>query len=112
MLACVKSVALQGIDGHPLTVEVDAGAGLPAMVVVGLPDRAVQESRERIRLAVRNAGYEPPRHGVTVNLAPSDIRKEGTAYDLPIAVGFLLATGQIEASRGEEVAWLGELALD
>ncbi|MBI4231157.1 MAG: ATP-dependent protease, partial [Planctomycetes bacterium] len=112
MLARVSSVGLRGVEGVPLQVEVDVAGGLPGVVLVGLADRAVRESRDRVRSALQNAGYEPPRRKVTVNLAPSDVPKAGTAYDLPIAIGFLAASGQIEVRSGPEVAWAGELSLD
>lgn len=112
MLARVSSIALRGVEGIPLQIEVDVAGGLPGIVVVGLADRAVRESRDRVRSALQNAGYEPPRRKVTVNLAPSDVPKAGTAYDLPIAVGLLAATGQVEDLAGGDVAWAGELSLD
>ncbi len=92
-LARVRSGALAGIDGIPVGVEVDIGNGLPAFNIVGLPDAAVQEARERVRSAIRNAGYEFPLRRITVNLAPADVRKEGPIYDLPIAVAILAASG-------------------
>lgn len=110
-LARVRSGALLGIEGIPLDVEVDIGSGLPAFNIVGLPDAAVQEARERVRAAIRNAGYDFPLRRITVNLAPADVRKEGPIYDLPIAVALLVASGQIEG-RFEDVALLGELSLD
>ena len=99
MLARVFSCAVIGLDGVVVEVEVDTGGGLPNMVIVGLPDTAVQESRERVQSAVKNAGFYYPRKRLTVNLAPASVRKEGPAYDLPIAVGVLIATNQ----PGEEV---------
>ena len=110
-LARVRSGALMGIEGIPLDVEVDIGSGLPAFNIVGLPDAAVQEARERVRAAIRNAGFEFPLRRITVNLAPADVRKEGPIYDLPIAVAVLAASGQISASF-HDVALLGELSLD
>ncbi len=93
------SAALLGIEGIPLEVEVDIGPGLPAFNIVGLPDAAVQESRERVRAAIRNAGFEFPLRRITVNLAPADVRKEGPIYDLPIAVGVLVASEQMGRSK-------------
>ena len=95
MLAKVNTCAVIGLDGAIVEVEVDISQGLPAFNVVGLPDTAVQESRERVRAAIRNSGYEFPLRRVTVNLAPADLKKEGPTYDLPIAVGLLhkLRTG-------------------
>ncbi len=110
-LARVRSGALVGIEGIPLDVEVDIGTGLPAFNIVGLPDAAVQEARERVRAAVRNAGFEFPLRRITVNLAPADVRKEGPIYDLPIAVAVLVASGQV-TTRFDDVALLGELSLD
>jgi magnesium chelatase family protein len=110
-LAQIRSGALQGIDGIPVDVEVDIGSGLPAFNIVGLPDAAVQEARERVRSAIRNAGYEFPLRRITVNLAPADVRKEGPIYDLPIAVAILVASGQIE-NHFADTALMGELSLD
>ncbi|MEX2031790.1 MAG: magnesium chelatase domain-containing protein, partial [Dehalococcoidia bacterium] len=95
-LAKVRSAALRGIEGIPVDVEVDIGSGLPAFNIVGLPDTAVQEARERVRAGIKNAGFEFPLRRITVNLAPADVRKEGPVYDLPIAVAVLVASGQIE----------------
>ncbi|HPO58712.1 MAG TPA: magnesium chelatase domain-containing protein, partial [Anaerolineaceae bacterium] len=112
MLARVFSCAVIGLEGVIVEVEVDTGGGLPRMVIVGLPDAAVQESRERVRSAIKNAGLEPPRHLMTVNLAPASVRKEGPAYDLPIAVGVLVATRQIPMQALEGSLIIGELSLD
>ncbi len=95
MLARVTSEALSGLQGHPVVVEADVVAAAPAFSVVGLPDAAVQESRERVRAAIVNSSYEFPSRRITVNLAPADVRKEGPSFDLPIALAFLLATGQV-----------------
>ena len=110
-LAQIRSGALQGIDGIPVDVEVDIGSGLPAFNIVGLPDAAVQEAHERVRSAIRNAGFEFPLRRITVNLAPADVRKEGPIYDLPIAVAILIASGQIE-DHFANTALMGELSLD
>lgn len=110
-LAKVRSGALAGIDGIPVEVEVDIGSGLPAFNIVGLPDTAVQEARERVRAAIRNSGFEFPLRRITVNLAPADVRKEGPIYDLPIAVALLVASGQVE-DRFQDAVLLGELSLD
>lgn len=112
MLATVHSSALQGIDGLPIEVEVDLGGGMTQLAIVGLPEAAVRESKDRVRSALRNSGYEFPRGKLTVNLAPADVKKEGSAYDLPIAVGMLAATGQIPRDRLPHFAMLGELSLD
>ena len=91
----VHGGALVGLDGEPICVEVDISNGSPKTTIVGLPDAAVDEARERVRSAIRNAGAGFPTKRVTVNLAPAHLRKEGAGYDLPIAVGMLVATGQI-----------------
>lgn len=97
MLAKVLTCAVIGLDGAIVEVEVDLSAGLPAFNIVGLPDTAVQEARERVRAAIRNSGLQFPQKRITVNLAPAHLRKEGPAYDLPIAIGVLLASEQIIA---------------
>ncbi len=112
MLARVYSCAVIGLEGVIVEVEVDIGDGLPSVTIVGLPDTAVQESRERVQAAVKNAGLIFPRKRLTVNLAPAAVRKEGPAYDLPIALGTLLATGQIPAGCVEGALIIGELSLD
>jgi magnesium chelatase family protein len=111
MLAKVLSCAVVGLDGALVEVEVDIAPGMPGFFIVGLPDAAVQEAKERVRSAVRNAGLRFPTRRITVNLAPADVRKEGPAYDLPIAVGILLASEQVVADLSSAL-FLGELALD
>ena len=111
MLAKVSSCAVVGLDGAVVEVEVDICQGLPAFSIVGLPDASVQEAKERVRSAVRNSGHDFPLKRITVNLAPADLRKEGPSYDLPIAVGILMASGQVPASDNVAV-YLGELSLD
>jgi magnesium chelatase family protein len=101
-----------GIESHPVTVEVDLAAGLPLFSTVGLPDVAVRESKDRIKAAVKNSGYPFPGHHVTVNLAPADIKKEGTAFDLPIAVAILTAQGIMPTGPLADYLLLGELSLD
>jgi magnesium chelatase family protein len=112
MLATVLSSAVHGVDGLPVEVEVDLTSGLPHFGVVGLPEGAVKEGKDRVRSAVRNAGFAFPGRKVIVNLAPADLKKEGSAFDLPIALGILAASGQLprESLRGFGV--LGELSLD
>jgi magnesium chelatase family protein len=113
VLARVRSCATQGIEGFLVQVEADLGAGLPTFTIVGLPDAAVRESRERVLAAIRNSGFEFPARKITINLAPAHVRKEGGRFDLPIAVAVLLASGQIP--RGgpvENGVYVGELALD
>lgn len=112
MLATATSVALVGVDALPVTVEVDVASGLPAFNVVGLPDQAVSEARERVRAAVRNSGLPFPAARITVNLAPADLRKEGPVFDLPIALGLLAASGQVPPEALHGVLMAGELALD
>ncbi|MCB2210046.1 YifB family Mg chelatase-like AAA ATPase [bacterium] len=112
MLARVLSCAVIGLDGVIVEVEVDTGGGMPKMVIVGLPDAAVQESRERVHSAVKNAGFYYPRRKVTVNLAPASVRKEGPVYDLPIAVGVLIASHQLDPETVDNTLIIGELSLD
>jgi len=112
MLARIDSCAVLGVEAHLVQTQVDVGAGLPSFTVVGLPDLAVQESRERVRSAVRNSNFSFPAHRVTVNLAPADIRKEGPAFDLPMALGVLAATEQIAGSDMGDLLAVGELSLD
>jgi magnesium chelatase family protein len=112
MLAKVISCALLGLEGALVDVEIDVESrGLPSLTIVGLPDEAVRESRERVRSAILNSDLRHPRNRVTVNLAPADLRKEGPAYDLPIAVGLLMASGQIPPDL-EDTMFVGELSLD
>ncbi len=111
MLARVKTAAIVGLDAQTVEVEVDIASGLPATVIVGLPDAAVQEARERVRAAIRNSGCNFPARRITINLAPADLKKAGPAYDLPIAIGILLSSGQINADVSQ-IMFLGELSLD
>lgn len=111
MLAKVTSFALIGLESTLVSVEIDISRGLPSQIIVGLPDAAVRESSERVRAAIVNSGLVHPRARLTVNLAPADLRKEGPAYDLPIAVGILLATEQVSADLSQ-AALVGELSLD
>jgi len=112
MLARIYSCAVIGLDGVIVEVEVDSSQGLPKMIIVGLPDTAVQESRERVRSAIKNSGYVYPRKKVTVNLAPASVPKEGPSYDLPIALGVLVTNGQIPQQEFEKTLVIGELSLD
>lgn len=111
MLAKVMSCAVVGLDGATVEVEVDISPGLPSFTIVGLPDTAVQESRERVRAAIRNSGCSFPTRRITVNLAPADLKKAGPAYDLPIAIGILLSSEQVYADVSK-MLFLGELSLD
>ncbi|MBT5055456.1 MAG: YifB family Mg chelatase-like AAA ATPase [Gemmatimonadetes bacterium] len=112
MTASVQSAATIGIDAHLVHVEVDTDRSLPSFTLVGLPDSAIRESRERVMAAIRNAGFQWPRRRVTVNLAPANLRKEGSAFDLAIAIGILVASEQIRADTLADFALLGELSLD
>jgi len=112
MITIVKSTALHGLEGQIVAVEVDVSLGLPSFDLVGLPDTAVREAKDRVRAAIKNAGYEFPVKRITVNLAPADIKKEGPIYDLPIAIGILAATGQVNPDRCGEFAFIGELSLN
>lgn len=111
MLAKINSCAVVGLNGELVNVEVDIGSGQVLFLVVGLPDAAVSESRERVRAAVKNSGLQFPLKRITVNLAPADLRKEGPAYDLPIAVGVLAASEQITGDLSQALV-IGELSLD
>lgn len=112
MLSRVKSHGLNGIGGFGVQVETDIANGLPAFEIVGLPDAAVRESRERVRAAIKNAGYVFPAARITVNLAPADMRKEGAVYDLPVALSILAASGQLGPRPNLEFVAFGELGLD
>jgi len=112
MFVKVASGAVVGVDGHMIDVEIDVTNGLPSFDIVGLPDSAVKESRERVRAAVRNAGYIFPIKRITVNLAPADMRKSGPAFDLPIAVGILMCTGVLKPDVSNGAFFAGELSLD
>lgn len=112
MLSIIHSAALLGIDAYPVSVEVDLSSGLPAFDIVGLPDSAVKESRERVRTAIKNTGLPFPTKRITVNLAPADTKKEGASFDLPIAAGILTAMGTLPADELDEYLLAGELSLD
>jgi magnesium chelatase family protein len=112
VLARVRTASVFGIEAWPVQVEVDVSFGLPGFHMVGLPDASVRESRDRVRTAIRNSGFEFPPHRVTVNLAPADIRKAGSSFDLPIALGVLAAAGDITRRDIPDVLLLGELSLD
>jgi len=112
MLACLRTAAVFGVEAYPVHVEVDVSFGLPSFTMVGLPDTSVRESRERVRLAIRNSGFEYPPHKITVNLSPADVRKAGASFDLPIALGILAASGVVERRHIADLVLLGELSLD
>jgi magnesium chelatase family protein len=112
VLARVRTASVFGIEAWPVQVEVDVSYGLPSFHMVGLPDTSVRESRDRVRTAIRNSGFEFPLHRVTVNLAPADLRKAGSSFDLPIALGVLAAAGSITRRDIPDIFLLGELSLD
>lgn len=112
MLAKVLSGALIGIDAYPVEVEVDIAQGLPQFATVGLPEGAVKESKDRVKSAIKNSGYEFPARRITINLAPADVRKDGAAFDLPIAIGLLAAIGVVKPECLKNYILLGELSLD
>ena len=110
MFSCIRSLGVSGVGGYPVSVEINISNGLPAFDIVGLPDAAVKESRERVRAAIKNNGFKFPVSRMTVNLAPADKKKAGTVYDLPVLIGILSALGEIR-QPGEDCAFLGELSL-
>jgi len=112
MLSKIYSASVLGLDGYGVEIEVDVVKGIPAIAVVGLPDLAVKESKDRVRSAIKNSQFTYPRGKITINLAPADIKKEGASFDLPIAIGIISATGQINSERLKEFVILGELALN
>ncbi len=112
MLAKVVSGALIGIDAYQVEVEVDIAQGLPQFSTVGLPEGAVRESKDRVKSAIKNSGYDFPARRITINLAPADVRKDGAAFDLPIAIGLLCATGIVDAEKLKHYVLVGELSLD
>ena len=112
MLSSISSAAVHGIDGYPVTVEVDFRPGLPAFSIVGLPDASVREARERVIAAIKNSGFVFPMMRITVNLAPAHIKKEGSSYDLPMAIGILVATENLPANSVADFSFIGELGLN
>lgn len=112
MLAKVFSFGLLGIDAYFIEVEVDVSQGLPSITIVGLADTSIRESKERVKSAIKNSGFQWPQERITISLAPSDIKKEGSCFDLAIALGILSATGQLNSERLKEYCILGELSLD
>ena len=111
MFSRLKSVGLFGIDSYMIEVEADISTGLPAFDIVGLPDAAVKESRDRVRAAIKNCGYKFPVSRITINLAPADLKKEGSIYDLPVLIAILKASGQLKAELNDSI-FVGELSLD
>jgi magnesium chelatase family protein len=112
MLACLRTAAVFGVEACPVHVEVDVSFGFPTFTMVGLPDTSVRESRDRVRSAIRNSGFEFPPHRIIVNLAPADVRKAGSSFDLPIALGILAAQGIVERRHVGDLVLIGELSLD
>jgi magnesium chelatase family protein len=112
VLASLRSAAVFGVDAYPVHIEVDVAFGLPHFTMVGLPDATVRESRDRVRSAIRNSGFEFPPHRITVNLAPADVRKAGSSFDLPIALGLLASTGPLTRRAIDDTVIVGELSLD
>ncbi len=113
MLSIIKSMSLKGLEGYIVNVQVDVSSGLPEWEIVGLPDASIKESKERVRAAIKNSGYELFSKRILVNLAPADIRKEGSYLDLPIAIGVLYGMKEIKFSKKiENIAFIGELSLD
>jgi len=112
MISKVLSSAVMGVDGYIVVVEVDIAAGLPQFTTVGLPEAAVRESKERVRSAIKNCKYDFPQRRITVNLAPADIKKHGSTFDLPISIGILSASGLIKSELLKQFLIIGELSLD
>ncbi len=112
MLAKFYSAAVYGVDAYEVEIEVNAAGGSPVIVVVGLPDTAVKESKDRVTTAIQNSGYHWPRGRTTINLAPADVKKEGPSFDLPIALGMVAASDEIDTAAFENFSFVGELALD
>ena len=112
MLSIVKSMSLVGLDGFLISVEVDVAGGLPSWEIVGLPDTSIREAKERVKTAIKNSGYELDSRKIVINLAPADIKKEGSFFDLPIAIGILKDIGEVKANNLDEIAFIGELSLD
>jgi len=111
MLAAIRSASVLGIDAHDVCVEVDVAQGLPRWTIVGLPNGEVKESRERVTAALENSGFVLPPRRITVSLSPGDVRKSGTGFDLPIAIGLLVAIGELPSEAAESRAFIGELGL-
>ena len=112
MLSIIKSMALHGLDGYLVNVEVDVSAGLPSWEIVGLPDTSVREAKERVRTAIKNSDIDFQSKRIIVNLSPADTKKEGSSFDLPIAIGILAATENIKNPNLDKIAFIGELSLD
>lgn len=112
MLSIVKSMSLTGLEGYLVNIEVDVSAGIPCWDIVGLPDISVKEAKERVRTAIKNSGFEMQSKKIVVNLSPADIKKEGSFFDLPIAVGILACIGDVNKNDIQDTIFIGELSLD
>lgn len=112
MLSIVKSMSLTGIDGYLISVQVDVSGGMPGWDIVGLPDTSVKEAKERVRTSIKNSGYELQSRKIIVNLAPANTKKEGSLFDLPIAIGILICTEEINVEIPEDIVFIGELSLN
>ncbi len=112
MLSIVKSMSLKGLEGYIIDVQVDVSAGLPSWDIVGLPDLSIKESKERVKAAVKNTGFEIFSRKIVVNLAPADVRKQGSLLDLPIAIGLLYSMEEIKSKGSKSRAFVGELSLN
>lgn len=112
MLAKLRSMSVVGIDAFEIGIEADISEMLPSFAIVGLPDGAVRESKERVMSAIKNCGFEFPARKVTINMAPADTKKEGSAFDLPIAIGLLMASSQVSIDKADDCIIVGELSLD
>lgn len=112
MLSKINSMALLGLDGYLIEVQVDVSNGMPCWEMVGLPDTSVKEAKERVKTAIKNSGYEMLSKRIVINLAPADTKKEGSIFDLPIAIGILVDLGEIKNDKLNEIAFIGELSLD
>ena len=110
-ICALQSAVLSGVEAQPVTVEVSVGSGLPGMSIVGMADTAVKEAQERVRSAIRASGFAMPQEKVVVNLAPGNVRKTGSGFDLPIACGILVATGQVSSEVVQGRLLIGELSL-
>ena len=112
MLSITKSMSLLGLEGYLVFVQVDVSGGLPGWEIVGLPDTSIKEARERVKIAIKNAGFELKSRRILINLAPADTRKEGSFFDLPIAIGVLACIGEVPNEKLKDIAFIGELSLD
>lgn len=112
MLSIVKSMSLHGLDGYLVEVQVDVSSGMPSCDIVGLPDTSVRESKDRVRTAIKNTGIDLKSRKILINLAPADTKKEGTMYDLPIAIAMLIANEEISLLELDKTIFIGELSLD